>query len=176
MNLSGEKVILRTIEEQDQELLLNLIRDQETIRITGGYPPPASYGHQMDWFGSLSDSTRSVRRIIADKESVQKGLGVIVLASLDLKSTTAEIFIKILKDARGKGYGQDAVNVLVSYGFRELGIHYIRSSILESNLASRRLFEKCGFTLAEDGKGEAGKYGGDRNVWYYGIKADLYEK
>ena len=33
MNLSGEKVILRTIEEQDQELLLNLIRDQETIKI-----------------------------------------------------------------------------------------------------------------------------------------------
>ena len=96
MNLSGEKVILRTIEEQDQELLLNLIRDQETIKITGRYPHPDSYGHQMDWFGSLSDSTRSVRRIIADKESVQKGLGVIVLASLDLKSTTAEIFIKLV--------------------------------------------------------------------------------
>ena len=36
MEIRGNKVILRTMEEQDQEMLLGLIQDQEITRVTGG--------------------------------------------------------------------------------------------------------------------------------------------
>ena len=176
MEIRGNKVILRTMEEQDQEMLLGLIQDQEITRVTGGYSSPSSYEPQIQWPCSWEDSADSLRSIIADKENPEIGLGIILLSHVDPQNGIAELSIKLGKSVRGMGYGQDAVNILVSYGFRELGLNSICSHILESNTASRRLFEKCGFTLAEDGKGEAGKYGGDRNVWYYGIKADLYEK
>lgn len=145
MNITGNKVILRTMEEQDQEMLLGLIHDPEITRVIGGYSFPSSYDHQMKWFCSLEDSAGSLRRIIADKENPQTGLGVILLSHADSQTGTAELYIKLEKSVRNRGYGQDAVNVLVSYGFGQLRLNGIYSHVLESNTASRRLFEKCGF-------------------------------
>ena len=37
MNIVGERIILRAIEEQDNEILLELINDPKTERMIGGY-------------------------------------------------------------------------------------------------------------------------------------------
>ena len=71
MNIEGDKVILREMREQDKEMLLNLIKDSETEKVTGGYSSPVSYDHQMDWFRSQSDSARSLRCVVANKEKIQ---------------------------------------------------------------------------------------------------------
>ncbi len=46
---------------------------------------------------------------------------------------------------RGKSYGTDAANTLVSYAFDELRLNYIFANILAYNEASIKLFERCGF-------------------------------
>ncbi|MCI8661147.1 MAG: GNAT family N-acetyltransferase [Lachnospiraceae bacterium] len=165
----GNKVILRNMKEEDRELVMNLIRDPEIIKVTGGYSGLASFEHQRNWFCSLSDSIQGVRRVIADKDRPEVGLGIIILSDLDLKSGAAEIFIKIMKNFRGKGYGQDAVNVLVAYAFRELGLSCIYSNILEHNMISRRLFEKCGFRQEGIRRNRSFKDGPYRNVYSYSI-------
>ena len=43
MDITGHKVILRAIEEQDKELLLDLIKDPEISKVTRGYSRPVSY-------------------------------------------------------------------------------------------------------------------------------------
>ena len=122
MEIRGNKVILRTMEEQDQEMLLGLIQDQEITRVTGGYSSPSSYEPQIQWPCSWEDSADSLRSIIADKENPEIGLGIILLSHVDPQNGIAELSIKLGKSVRGMGYGQDAVNILVSYGFRELGL------------------------------------------------------
>jgi RimJ/RimL family protein N-acetyltransferase len=144
-DLTGEKVILRCVEEQDREMLISLIQDPETIKITGGYPCPETYDHQMSWFDAPSDLGGNVRRIIADKAQPQNGLGIIAFSGNGSQKQTAQIYIKLIKSARNRGYGQDAVRVFVSYGFHELQLNRIFCRILEHNTASRKLFEKCGF-------------------------------
>lgn len=171
MNLTGEKVILRAMEEQDQDMLLNLIQDPYTVKTTGGYPCPASYEHQTDWFGSLSDPAGSVRRVIAGKTCPQEGLGIFVLSNLDPKGKTGEIYIKLLQSARQKGYGEDAVNTFVSYGFGTLRLSHIYAHILEHNTASRKLFEKCGFELEAVCESRLHNKDNGRKVCVYGIQA-----
>lgn len=149
MEITGDRVILRTIQEQDRELLLNLINDPEITRITGGYSLPASYEHQMDRFRFVPESIGRLYSIIADRKNPQNGFGILILSDIDLNRKTAEIYIKLTTLVRGQGYGQDAVNTLAAYVFSELGLSRICANILESNTASRKLFEACGFKLEQ---------------------------
>lgn len=50
--------------------------------------------------------------------------------------------------ARGHGYATEAVNLLVWYLFGRLKTNRFRLIIHPKNCVSRRLAEKCGFTLA----------------------------
>lgn len=171
MVIAGDKVVLRKVEEQDGEMILNLIQEPEAAKATGGYSGPKSYEHQMEWFRSLPDCSNSLRRIIADKGCPGTGLGIILLSNVDLKNKEAEIYIKLMKSARGKGYGEDAVKRLVSYGFSKLQLKRLYSNVLERNLASRRLFEKCGFTKEGVHKSKAYKDGHYENVCVYEISS-----
>lgn len=167
MDIAGNTVILRALEEQDSKMLKNLIEDPETAKVTGGYSASVSYEHQMDWFLSAQGPSLCLRGVIADRENPREALGVIVLSNVDSDKKTAEIYIKLMKSARRKGYGQDAVTALVSYGFSRLGLSCIYSSILEYNTASRRLFEKCGFRQEGIHKRGAGRDGRPRTVCVY---------
>ncbi len=169
MKIAGDKVILRAIEEQDREMFINLIRASESGAASGGYAVSKSYGRQMDWFRSSKDRTDSLRRIIADREKPEAGMGIILLSNVDLHNGEAEVYIKLMKSARGKGYGEDAINALVSYGFLELRLKRMYSNVLERNLASRRLFEKCGFKMEGVHRSKAHKDGHYENVCVYGI-------
>ncbi|MEY8336467.1 GNAT family protein [Lachnospiraceae bacterium 62-35] len=169
MNIAGNKVILRAMEEQDRGMLLSLIQDPEIEKVTGGYTSSISYVNQMDWFCAIPDSAGNLRGIIADRESPEAGLGIVMLSHMNLENGTAEIYIKLMKSVRGKGYGGDAISALVSYAFHELRLNHIYSNILDYNTASRRLFEQCGFKQEGMHKSRVYKDGYYRNVCVYGI-------
>ena len=171
MNIEGDKVILREMREQDKEMLLNLIKDSETEKVTGGYSSPVSYDHQMDWFRSQSDAARSLRCVVANKEKSETSLGILILSNVVERNGMAEIYIKLLKMVRGKGYGADSVNALVRYAFCELQLNCIRANILENNMVSRRMFEKCGFKQKGMYKSKIYKDGCYRNVCSFEITA-----
>jgi RimJ/RimL family protein N-acetyltransferase len=50
----------------------------------------------------------------------------------------------------GRGYGTDAMRIIVGYGFREMGLHRIELSVAPFNMAGIRAYEKAGFT--EEGR------------------------
>lgn len=169
-NVIGDKVLLRAIEEQDKEMLMNLSSDPEIIKVTGRYSYSASSDYQLSGFYPVSSFADSLHRIIADRNSPRTALGIIILSHMDLKNKAAEIYIKLMKSVRKKGYGQDAVNIMVSYAFHEFGLTCIYSRILEYNTASRRLFEKCGFKQEETYKSRIYRDGCCQNVCIYAVK------
>lgn len=145
MNIYGSKVYLRAIEERDNEMLLEMINDPETEKMLGGYSWPISITDQKKWFEGQSNKANILRCIVSVKET-DIAVGTVILSDIDLKNGTAEIHIKLsTKNGRGKGYGTDAVNTLVSYAFKEMRLNCIYANILTYNTASAHLFEKCGF-------------------------------
>jgi RimJ/RimL family protein N-acetyltransferase len=49
--------------------------------------------------------------------------------------------------AQGKGLGTRFATMVHVFAFRELGLHHVYASIVPHNTASRRVFEKLGYTL-----------------------------
>lgn len=145
MNIYGDKILLRAIEPDDNQMLLELINDPETEAMIGGFSWPTSLDGQMKWYSRLENSQSILRCIIAYRED-NKPLGTLILNEIDQKNGTAHIHIKMSKDGgRGKGYGTDALNCMVSYAFLELRLNCIFANIISYNDASVHLFEKCGF-------------------------------
>ena len=145
MNIYGEKIVLRAIEPEDNSMLLELINDPETEMMLGGSSWPVSRETQMRWYSKQENSSTVFRCIIANKDN-NKPLGTLILNEIDQRNGVGHIHIKMAKDeARGKGYGTDAVNTLVRFAFQELRLNCIFANILSYNIASVKLFEKCGF-------------------------------
>lgn len=145
MVIIGEKIILRAIEQEDNSMLLELINDPDTEKMIGGKSWPVSFDSQMNWYNKLENNSTVMRCIIADKKD-NSPLGTIIISDIDYPNGNGHIHIKMAKNnVRGKGYGTDAINTIVKYAFSELRLHCIFANIISYNIASIKLFEKCGF-------------------------------
>jgi RimJ/RimL family protein N-acetyltransferase len=144
MNIIGEKVLLRAIEINDKEILLDIINDHETEHSLGGWSFPVSSLNQEEWIKAQKPNTNILRCMINDKKD-NTTLGTVILSDIDYKNGNAEIHIKLLKGYQGKGYGTDTINTLVTYAFEELRLRCIYAHVNAYNTHSQKLFEKCSF-------------------------------
>ena len=85
-------------------------------------------------------------------------IGFIAFDSINWTDREAFVAIGIgERDAWGKGYGTDAMKIILRYAFTELNLARVSLSLLEGNARARRSYEKCGF-----------KYEGrERQAWAY---------
>lgn len=80
------------------------------------------------------------------------------------------------KEYWGRGYGTDAMRVLLHYAFTELNLHRISLSVFEYNPRAIRSYEKAGFVL-EGREREAIARGGKRwDMIYMGILREEWER
>ncbi len=75
----------------------------------------------------------------------------------------------------GKGYGTDALRVLLRYAFGELNLLRVSLSVLEGNERAMRSYEKCGFRY-EGRERQAWAYDGRRwDEIYMGLLRDEWQ-
>lgn len=75
-------------------------------------------------------------------------IGDVALQDINRVHRSCSVGIGIAKRChRGKGYGTQAVDRMLWYGFGFLGMERIFASTLEMNLGAQRSLEKCGFVL-----------------------------
>lgn len=68
------------------------------------------------------------------------------LMDVDILNRRAEIGIFIGEAAdRGKGYGQEALKLLINYGFQFLNLKNIMLKVFSANEAAIHTYLKCGF-------------------------------
>ncbi|KKB40914.1 GNAT family N-acetyltransferase [Bacillus thermotolerans] len=147
MIISNENITLRAIEVEDMELLKELINDPNIERMVVGWSFPVSTYQQINWINNLKNDNKNIRYIIDVQET--GAVGVASLTSIDFKNGTATVNIKLKKDdsARKKGIGYKAITMLSKYAFNELNLNCLVANILAYNIASQKLFEKCGFSF-----------------------------
>lgn len=170
MNLYGDNVVLRAITQEDSILLFNMINDPDLEQMLGGSSYPVSMEKQVEWIQSQEEKKNILRCIIAKKESEKQGVGTIILSDIDRKNGTAQIHIKMDKVlGQRKGYGTDALKTIVQYAFNEMRLNCIYADVLEYNVPSQKLFEKCSFTKDGVLRSRIYKNGGYRNIISYSL-------
>lgn len=91
---------------------------------------------------------------VFDKSSC-KPIGDICLR--ERKDNSCEILIMIGTDY-GKGKGNEAMKLLIKYGFEVLKLEKIYLSVFKDNINAVRLYKNLGFVVKEEIKGEREEY------------------
>ena len=78
-------------------------------------------------------------------------IGFVALHSVEWNNRTASFSIGFgLPQYRGKGYGSDAMSLVLRFAFWELNLHRVGLDFIAFNAQGRRLYEKMGFV--EEGR------------------------
>ncbi|SCB52380.1 GNAT family N-acetyltransferase [Rhizobium lusitanum] len=144
--IPGHNVLLRTATSNDIEARLALGNDPEIIQMFGMSKTavkPMSRDKATGWVqGIISNPYAWVIEVNG------KFAGEIRLDKVDRTDRRASMAIGIY-DANilGKGYGSEAIRLLLQYAFADLDLHRISVRVLAYNKRAIRAYEKCGFII-----------------------------
>lgn len=147
MKLSGESIYLAVLERKDCHTIWN---DFEY-----DFDNPCeefNIGHSEEkadaWFDEiqkLQGNTNVRLGIFLNDGTV---IGDVALQDIDRVNRKCSVGMGISKICyRSKGYGQQALKLMLKYGFMYLGMERITANTLEINIGAQKSLEKCGFIL-----------------------------
>lgn len=149
--LRGEKVTLRAVTREDLPRLLAFYNDLEVELAGGGDPPmPRTLERlEKDFEREVSDPPRDRTNfaIEADGECI----GSCGLFNIDPTARHAELGVGIGdKEYWGRGYGREAVSLLLDYAFRLRNLRRVWLEVHSANERAIRAYRSCGFV--EEGR------------------------
>jgi RimJ/RimL family protein N-acetyltransferase len=160
--IQGQRVYLRPFEMADAVLDHRWRADREVAELAS-VAVPRSHAYiekraERIAQGAGDDEYVFIICLLAD----ERPIGEAMLFELDRLNGNAELGIFIgEKGEWAKGYGTDAVNALVDFGFGTLRLERIWLNVWTENARARRAYEKAGFvhegTLRHD-RYEGGRF------------------
>lgn len=147
--LVGEKIKLVPIEaERDSKLIANWRSNSEYLRLMDGdIALLFSIENIKKWLGENENSDKFAFFIIKDNAS-DSVIGEIGLSGFQGKHANAWVGISIGDPENwGKGFGTDAMKVILKYGFGILNLNHISLTVFEYNQRGVRSYEKAGFKV-----------------------------
>lgn len=141
--LVGENVYLRTITEEDTDLIINW-RNSEAVRPYFIYQKPFTREGHLNWLKNMIFSGKGYQFIVCMKED-DKPIGSTFLRDHDKEHNKIEYGMFLgSDDIKGKGIGREICRLTWDFAFDKLDVHKIFSRILADNMASRRSCERAG--------------------------------
>ena len=149
--LMGDHVTLRPMTEDDWHLLLKWNNDPEVMK----------YVDHGDFSPIALDEVRSIYRWVSTHahcfiiEVEGRSIGECWLQRMNLRRILEQLRGQDIrridlaigeKELWGRGYGSEAITLLVEYGFARKSADAIFGIVSADNERSLRAFEKCGFS------------------------------
>ena len=144
--LKGENIYLRALEPEDLAFVHEIENDETIWEISNTQTPFSKFIIKQYIENAHKDiyEVKQLRLIISSYKD--EPLGMIDIYDFDFKNSRAGIGILIKNnETRGKGYGTEALKLLVSYCFTHLSLHQLYCNISEENETSIKLFKNQGF-------------------------------
>lgn len=160
MIFEGNGILLRYAKDSDLDAFFELMQDAEMAKLTGSQHA-FTYEEIAGWINKISiPSLDRVDLMIISKETKEL-VGEIVLNELDSINRSANIRIAIGATHTGKGYGSEAMNLMLKHGFETLKLHRIHLGVFAFNPRAIHVYEKVGFRqegIQRDALYAAGQY------------------
>ena len=145
--LAGEKCYLSPCQPEDAERWAEWFNDLEVTIPLGdeAYTPTSLLGEQ-EAIRDVLENNRHVFSIV-DQET-DRVIGRCMFFNVDAVNRTAMMGIVIgEKDHWDQGYGQEAISLLLDYGFNLLNLHSVMLGTFSFNQRAIHCYEKVGFKL-----------------------------
>jgi RimJ/RimL family protein N-acetyltransferase len=142
--LTGKKCYLSPLDPADAERFAAWLNDSELTIDYGFYGSVITTETERKF---LENAEGKHNYCIVDLET-DRPLGYCGFKWLDRENQGGEVSIFIGdKEYRGQGYGQEALSLLIDYGFNALGLHNICLHVSNDNTAAIKCYEKIGFRI-----------------------------
>jgi len=144
--LRGERVFLRPAEKSDVSIFVRWFADADMSSFLG-MRAPFSEAMEEQWFArAVENQGKDHYHFVMCRLDNSQPIGTISLFQVDQTNGTAGVGVSIgEKDLWGQGYGTDAMNALLDFGFGELRLERIWLDVYDFNTRARRSYEKSGF-------------------------------
>lgn len=159
--LKGKLVILRPVQRNDLNNFLKWFNDPEVTQYLSMYLPMTEMAEEKYIEDLAVRASTNVHLVIeAIDGETSKPIGSIGLHQISPKDHHATFGIAIgEKDYWSKGYGTEAAELIIRYGFEQLNLHRISSSAYAFNERSIKMHLKVGFR--EEGRRRENIYKND---------------
>jgi RimJ/RimL family protein N-acetyltransferase len=148
----GELIRLAPIDvDKDVKTISQWMHDPEYLRLSSAAPArplaPVQVKKQIEEMQKQMEKRREVNFVFRTREADRLvGWGGLYDVAWPHGAAMLRLSIGQSQD-RGKGYGSEALRMLLYYGFDELSLYRIGAITYEYNLRGQRLLERFGFVL-----------------------------
>lgn len=141
------RVYLRAFEPDDYKTSIHWRRDDAIWSMLGGPKYFVSEAYEKKWIENEIFNSRDVKLAVCLVES-NKHIGNVYFTDINQINQSCHSHVLIgEKDYWGKGYAKEALLLGIDYMINQRNIRRFEAKILESNIASLKMHQKCGFEI-----------------------------
>ena len=100
---------------------------------------------ELERYAEIPDAPASMLRLAIVGRTNNQLVGTIGFHTVSPDNRSAEIAYDLSPAWWGKGVASHACNVMVEWAHRHVGLRRVQATVLESNLRSIRVLQRCGF-------------------------------
>lgn len=148
LTLKGDQIFLRALEPEDLEFIYDIENDEAVWEVSLTQTPYSRFLIKQYLENAHKDiyEVKQLRLVICLHSS--ETVGLIDLFDFDVQNKRAGVGILIKsEEQRYKGFGKEALQLVMKYGKKHLGLHQLYCNIAENNEPSLKLFQNQGFEI-----------------------------
>ncbi len=177
--LQGELVRLTANTETDAELFVSWWRDSEYLRLEDSSVarPPSLKQIKQDIQTWLEHDKPNEYAFVIRTLADNRAIGSIGLDGICWSNGDAFVGIGVGdREYWGRGYGTDAMRVILRFAFMELNLHRVSLDVFEYNPRAIRSYEKAGFKVEGRVRQALNRDGRRWDMIFMGILREEWER
>lgn len=164
------EVYLRALEMTDLERTLKWHNDQKLYEWLVSPFRYVSRAVEEEWLRRKNIFSQSEFQLAICLKENDQHIGNIHLRDINWVARFAEVGLFIGEEEHwSKGYGSQALRLVLRHAFNDLGLRRVFLTVLENNQRAIRSYEKCGFVVEGRLRQQAFKNGQFWDLLYMGI-------
>lgn len=177
MTIETERLVLRHLTLEDSSIVEELASNYEIAKSTLTIPYPYPKGSASSFIASVLEQVKEGKLFIyAITRKEDCSLVGIINLSINRTHNKGELAYWVGVPYWGKGYGTEAAQALIQYGFEQGDLNKIFAAAFTDNPGSWRIMEKIGMKYEGTFRQHVLKWDEYKDLAYYGIlKQDYLE-
>jgi RimJ/RimL family protein N-acetyltransferase len=162
--LYGEKIMLREYRASDLEPMRRWVNDADIVcHLSDIFLYPHPLQATEDFLNDILEGKPDSRGFVIADPVTEEYIGQVNLDRIDWKNRVGIVGIVIgSSDHLGKGYGTEAMKLLVRFAFMEMNLNRLELEVYDFNERACRSYQACGFR--EEGRLRQRQYKNGRYV------------